>query len=210
MKPHEPFDPEAGFSLMETLIALVILSISAVLIFQSLISQSELTARVESTSLEAGRESVRRAGFTSVVEALVPSWPEDIETAFVATPVLISGLTAQPLIRQDPGLAAFEFKLEEVPSQLVYTAGGEALALASFPERAVFSYLGPDGNWHPEWPPRDVRPDTGPFDDSAAFPVAPLPLAVRIQTETRTELDWVARLHWRAPHLPRRQDIEED
>lgn len=207
---HAQSDPTAGFSLMETLVALAILSISATLIFQSLLRQSELIARVENTSLKASHESIQRAGFTDVVAGLVPSWPEDINSRFHATPTHLSGLTGHPLIRKEPGLEHFQFKLEGAPSQLVYIRGEEKMVLASFTEGAHFSYLGADSQWHETWPPEDIRPDAGPFDDSAAFAVAPLPLAVRIQTETQAQLDWVARLDWRAPRLPRRRDVEDD
>ena len=210
MNHTQPLAKEAGFSLMETLVALAILSISAVLIFQSLISQSQLTARVETISLEVGQESIARAGFSNVVAGLVPSWPEDTNTPFVATSALLTGLTNDPLIRRSSGLTPFQFELTGVTSELVYSAEGEILSLAAFNDSASFSYLGADGIWYPVWPPTETHPDFGNFDDSAAYPIPPLPLAVRIQTQSRAELDWIARLDWNAPYLPRRQDIDDD
>lgn len=207
MKPAIRSD--SGFSLMEMLVALAILSISAVLIFQSLLSQSALTARIENLSLNAGRDAIRRAGFTEVVRGIVPSWPEDKETGFIATDRQFSGLSSRALATESQGLTSFRFDLSGSPSELVYSSNGRQVQLGAFSEDATFSYLGADGNWYDKWPP-DKIPDFGPFDDSAAYKMPPLPRAVRIQSATRADLDWIASIDWQAPYMLRRQDLNLD
>jgi len=205
MKPVDR--SERGFSLMEMLVALAILSISAVLIFQSLLAQSALTARIETLSLEAGRDAIRRAGFTEVVGGILPSWPEDEETPFIATDRQLSGVSSRALAATPEGLTAFRFDLSGSPTELVYSSGGRQVQLGTFSEDATFSYLGADGNWYDKWPP-EKTPDFGPFDDSGSFRTPPVPKAVRIQTETRADLDWIAKLEWQAPLMARRQDLD--
>lgn len=201
---------QAGFSLLETLVTLAILSISSVLIFQSLASQANLTARIEAAATNATSDAVKREGFTSVVQGLVPSWPEDDETPFDATPEKVSGLTASPLLNESFGLIYFTFELSGNPSELAYIANGRRVVLETFSEAAAFSYLGPDDEWYPEWPPALKQPDAGRFDDSPAYETWPLPRAIRIRSASQSDLDWIANLNWQAPRLPRRQDIEDD
>lgn len=202
--------PEAGFTLLETLVTLAILSISSVLIFQSLTGQYELTARIDAAATSATSDAVRRESFSSVVGSLVPSWPEDSQSPFVATPEQLSGLTSAPLMDEAPGLVYFTLEISGDPSELAYISRGRRVVLETFDDMASFSYLGADNNWYPQWPPTDATPDAGRFDDSSAYETWPLPRAVRIQTASRAQLDWITILDWQGPRLPRRQDINDD
>ena len=200
---------EAGFSLLEILVTLTIISITSALLFQTLLSQVQLTSRVETASLNASRAIIRSAGFQDVIKGLVPSWPEEIDTRFVATDAQISGLTSQSLLSSRKALTPFQMRISGDPSIITYSEHGQTITLGQFSELARFSYLGADGDWYPQWPP-EKTPDFGAFDDSLSYKTPPLPIAVRIQTETQADLDWISQLDWQAAALPRRQDIEEN
>ncbi|WOR15372.1 prepilin-type N-terminal cleavage/methylation domain-containing protein [Hyphomonas sp. FCG-A18] len=203
--------PSAGFSILEMLVALAILSLTSLILFQTVLSQAALTSRIENASLRSGQELIRRSSFKTVVSGLVPTWPEEeADIEFAASPELLRGMSTSNLTGGVSGLHRVTFRLEGNPSRLIYSGPEGEIELQTFSELATFSYLGLDNNWYGTWPP-DTAPDFGPFDDSGhpQYEIPPLPVAVRIRTVTGQDIDWLARLDWQAPRLARSQELND-
>ena len=207
-----PCDParkgEAGFSLLEVLVTLTILAITSAIIFRSLLFQMDLVDRVETKSAEVFDDQIARNGFSRVVEALIPAWPEEPEAAqFRGSETRFQGLTSSVLISGAVGIQPFVFELRGGERFLYFGADGQEILLAEFPSEARLDYLGQNSVWSPVWPP-EAFPDPGQFDDSAEYLMPPLPMAVRIRTSDNSTVHWLAKVSWKGMRMQRRQDLE--
>ncbi|MEO0983328.1 MAG: prepilin-type N-terminal cleavage/methylation domain-containing protein [Pseudomonadota bacterium] len=198
---------DEGFSLLETLVALAIMAVSAVILFQSLTTQLAVAVRIERSTTEALGEAVDRAGFRAVVEGLTPAWEEMEDQIFQGDETGFTGLTTGVLDAEAPSLALVRLSLTE-EGGLVYQSAAGGFPLARFSEPAAFSYLGADGTWRSTWPPPETpHPPPTDFEDGQHFDTPQLPKAIRIQTATRAEIDWIALPDWRSDLPMRRQDV---
>jgi prepilin-type N-terminal cleavage/methylation domain-containing protein len=199
---------QAGFSLLEVLVTLTILAITSAVIFRSLLFQMDLVDRVERKSADAFDDQIVRSGFSDVVEALVPAWPEEPQTyQFIGQPTRFQGLTTNVLISGAPGIQPFVFELRDQNRLLYFRADGREILLNAFESEAQIDYLGQSGVWSPVWPP-EAFPDPGPFDESDEYPMPPVPVAIRIRTVDNSSLHWLAKVGWTGMRIPRRQDLE--
>lgn len=208
-QPDDLFNnSESGFSLIEVLVTLAILSVSSALIFQSLWSQMALVERVETATAAAVQDRITRSGFGQVIGGLTPAWPEEEQSnVFVGDGSSMSGLTATPLTADELDLPQFEMSIDPQTQALEYRSGDITIQLVQFNGPAQFHYLGQDDFWVNEWPLDDI-PDPGPFDDSADYVMPPLPKAVRIQVDDQLTLDWIAFVDWQSSYIVRRQDLD--
>lgn len=199
---------QKGFSLLEVLVTLTILAITSATIFQSLLFQMDLVDRVETKSAAVFDDQITRSGFSRVVEALVPAWPEEPGAfQFVGTPTRFQGLTTSVLISDVSGIQPFVFELRQDDRILYFQSDGQEILLTEFQSTAQLDYLGQDGAWSAVWPPAEF-PDPGRFDDSNDYPPPALPAAIRIRTADNSELHWLAKVGWVGMTIPRRQDLE--
>lgn len=196
----------SGFSLVEVLVALALISVTSLLLFSAVSNQYELTRRIDQTSQEAVERRVRSLAFDDITHRIVPGWKE--ERVFTGEPAHMSGLTTSSQISFQEGLKPFALDLVDDDKTLQYSEGGTSAILATFDGPATFSYLGSDRVWYDQWPP-DGRPDAGEFDDSDHYPVPQLPLAIRIRSRSGAMLDMVGILGWQAP-LPYREQILDE
>ncbi|MGB3457571.1 MAG: prepilin-type N-terminal cleavage/methylation domain-containing protein [Litorimonas sp.] len=201
-------DPDAGpaardngFTLLETLVALAILSVVSLVMFQSVITLTRVSERAGAVAAQSLDELVRRDVFTSVVAQLVPDWPDGREPgdgAFTGTARGFQGLTGH-----DPGAAAsadgsrglsrvgvgedsggLVLRVEGQPALIL--SGSRPLPGASpvqaRAEAGRFRYLGTDGVWRADWPPESAvpfaPPGVLPFDDHQLAQPQALPVAV--------------------------------
>lgn len=207
-RPHVERVTQKGFSLLEVLVTLTILAITSATIFQSLLFQMDLVDRVETKSAAVFDEQITRSGFSRVVEALVPAWPEEPGAfQFVGTPTRFQGLTTSVLISDVSGIQPFVFELRQDDRILYFQSDGQEIQLTEFQSTAQLDYLGQDGVWSPVWPPAEF-PDPGRFDDSNDYPLPALPAAIRIRTADNSELHWLAKVGWVGMTIPRRQDLD--
>lgn len=207
-RPHLRGQDAAGFTLLETLVALAILSVSALLIFQFVGQQYAVTSRVERISSDTISRAMERERFASVVRGLTPGWPDQADEVFTGTPARFAGLTSGQLESVAPGLSKVSLQIVRAAtgpaSQLVYRSPEADFVIAQFAQPASFSYLAPNGAWVEEWPEKSMS-DAGVYDDSGNYRIPrPLPAAVRIRVDGQP--DWVAATEWKALQLPRRQD----
>jgi len=170
-------DPEqTGFTLVEVLVTLVLLSMVAAIVFGSLEQVLNARARLR-PYLDRSEETALVAGwFRQTVQALITDYDTG-KNGFAASANTFSGLTASPLLgpagtptafawalRYDGALDLMFLEYREKPHDTVEVARWSG-------KDAVFSYYGQDQEWRGVWPPTDL-------DKSAT--VMQLPQLVRL------------------------------
>lgn len=167
---------QAGFTLVEVLVTLALLSMVAAIVFGSLAQVLDARARLR-PYLDRSEETVLVASwFRQTVQALIADYDTG-KNRFTATASGFSGLTASPLIgppgtptafswrlKYDPGIDVTLLEYAEKPSNTIQIARWSG-------KDAVFSYYGQDQEWRRAWPPTDL--------DASATRVQ-LPLLVRL------------------------------
>lgn len=207
---------EAGFSLLETLFALAIMSLASVALFQSTSTMLMLSDR----AVKAGERSLNSAldqrTLANLTSRLVIGWPEDKAAVFQGSPQSFRGVsTGAPRA----GIAApvkFELRFEDrgvLGGALVYRSIPEGrfendkddaedwVLRSGYPSGAALSYMGVDHAYHDVWPPKN-KPSRGYFDEDKFMPMPGLPEAVSLKTADGTTL-WTAVIG-RSKALPHR------
>ncbi|MEM7491941.1 MAG: prepilin-type N-terminal cleavage/methylation domain-containing protein [Pseudomonadota bacterium] len=198
---------QSGFSLIEILVALAILSVTSVIIFQSLSAQLRLVNRVGDINAERFEDLKARDAFRSIIGGLTPGWPEEERGPFRGGANALSGITSGPLHPSDLGLQYFDLRIDPDRFQLVYFGNDTEIPMATFSGPVAFQYLGANGVWYESWPaPEKIV--IGAFDDTNFYKPPPLPKAVRIRAVDTTMLDWIGQVDWNATYLFREQDLE--
>ena len=143
-----------GFTLMETLVMLVLVSFAVLLMFQMLGSYRVAGERIAANAGEIDRRALFDAWFVDSVRGLYPQ----ADTPFKGTATNFSGFSLNPLFAPAGAPVALEWTLEPgLDGQWVvsYAEDGKprwALPLADTRE-ARFVYLDRDGNPQDQWPP---------------------------------------------------------
>ena len=156
---------QRGFTLVEVLITLVLLSMVAAIVFGSLGQVLDARARLR-PYLDKSEETALVAGwFRQTVQALIADYDTG-KNRFAASANAFSGLTASPLLgpagtptaftwalNYDPALDVTLLEYREKPSDSVEVARWSG-------KDAVFSYYGQDQEWRRVWPPSDLGTST--------------------------------------------------
>jgi len=196
---------DRGFSLLEVLVALVLISVTTLLISRVVIDQFALSQRIESVNHITLDTWSHRQTFADSVGAIVPDWSDsEPNNSFYGAPDKFGGVTTQPQFALFDRLVPFSFALQD--NQLIYQEAETQIVLENLPEEATFSYLADDQAWYERWPP-EVRTDPGPYDDSEFYEQPQLPVAIRLQCKTDGCVDWVRVLDWQGSTMIRRQDV---
>lgn len=175
---------QQGFTLLETLVALVIASLVSVLIMQGLSHALMLRERVLELTQYQREDALRRGWFNDSVQSLVADLPEIERHRFEGEANGFRGLTLSAL-QELPGVPttmAWQLEREGEIFRLLYGQGGNSgqLAWAWQAPRARFSYFSPETGWQEAWPP-------------AGYQGPPLPALVAFETEWRGRpVTWVA------------------
>ena len=203
---------QAGFSLLELIVSMAIVSLISTALFQSMVSWTRLASRAsdaadQSLSNIAGQEMFDRA-----VSGFVFAWPEDEEGTFSGSPTSFSGLSHKPLETITPQLALIQFSIDQTSAggRLTYKHGPVKWALTTFTgNNASFAYLGADGVWRPSWPPAE-NPEAGPFDDAQYFATPQFPAAIKVTFPTNGNIEtWIADISNNLLIPNRPQDLEQ-
>jgi len=158
---HNEDHQQAGFTLVEVLVTLALLSLLAVIVFGSLAQVLGARARLR-PYLDRSEETVLVASwFRQTVQALIADYDTG-KNRFTTTANGFSGLTASPLIgppgtptsfswvlKYDPGLDVTFLEYGEKPSNTMQIARWSG-------KGAAFSYYGQDQEWRRAWPPPDL------------------------------------------------------
>jgi prepilin-type N-terminal cleavage/methylation domain-containing protein len=156
---------QTGFTLVEVLVTLVLLSMVAAVVFGSLGQVLNARARLR-PYLDRSEETALVAGwFRQTVQALITDYAPG-KNGFAASANTFSGLTASPLLgppgtptafawvlRYDAALDLTFLEYREKPRDTVEIARWSG-------KDAVFSYYGQDQEWRRVWPPTDLDKST--------------------------------------------------
>lgn len=161
-----------GFTLLEALVTLVIVSLIATLLMQSLSYALDLRERLLRHQAAASVAALQEQWFRDTLAAALPDLPD-------ALGVLRGDRDSVELITADPlgprSLARVRWQL--VPGadgvRLVYRDDrlGEIAVIDTPLREASFSYLDAAGHWHGNWPPERQQDEV-------------LPRLLRLQAET--------------------------
>lgn len=142
-----------GFTLMETLVMLMLVSMAATLMFQMLAGYQAAQRRVAGQAELLDRSALVHAWFVDTARGLHPGPTAPLKGA----PEAFSGQTLNPLLATPGAPTRFAWALEADggETRLVYSEGGKiqwSLPLRDA-EEARFAYAAPDGRMHDQWPP---------------------------------------------------------
>lgn len=171
-----------GFSLLEALVTLVIVSLVATVLMQSLLYVLGMRERVLRVDREGRTAVLHERWFRDSVGAAIADRP-DGRSPFVGDASVLRFLSLSPL--QGQGAWPVEWRLDEGQGgqrALNYAQGEDAWpVLPPVLGDARFEYLDGRGQWHPGWP-LESRPDEA------------LPRAVRLAAlrDGRPLVWWVA------------------
>ena len=155
-------DPkQTGFTLVEVLVTLVLLSMVAAVVLGSLGQVLNARARLR-PYLDRSEETALVAGwFRQTIQALITDYDTG-KNGFAASANTFSGLTASPLLGPAGTPTAFAWALRyDAALDLMFLEYREkphdTLEIAHWSDKdAVFSYYGQDQEWRRVWPPTDL------------------------------------------------------
>lgn len=172
-----------GFTLLEALVTLVIVSLVATVLMQSLSHVLGLRERVLRNEREARIAALHERWFRDTVAAAVADLPQG-EAAFRGDAAGLRFLGTDPLA--DGRASPVEWRLVRRDGDLVleYVEQGQPwTVLAHGLEGANFRYLDAAGRWQARWPPGAVDPLAAPPTVEEA---GVLPRAVALAMEGAT------------------------
>ena len=209
-RPMTQTDSQAGFSLLETLFALAIMSLASVALFQSTSSMLALSDRAVAAGERAVNSGLDRLAVNGVIDGLLPHWPHESESTFTGTARQLKGLTTGTLNTDisRPETVTLSFASGESGDDILFyrsAAAPQGWALMSgLPQGARFEYMGIDHNWYAAWPP-EVTPSRGYFNEEALQSTPALPAAIRARSGDF--ILWTSRVS-KAVILPDTLDLE--
>jgi len=194
---------EEGFSLLETLIALAIMSLTSLVLMQSTSSMLSVSDKASRVSGDIVEQTIARKIYKQIVGGLIPSWSHNEEIKFVGTANEFSGLSAHI-----PSEAEYTFgritvslqpKGDSVTGLTVISPNSQAYELAKFEAGEVsFEYMSEDQIFYPFWPP-ETKPVSGSPAQilSARYEPPDLPQLIRLKHNDRVDSEktltlWVA------------------
>ena len=172
----------SGFTLLETLIALVIAALITLVLMDTLAAATGHANRVEQATRNLTERTLALIPFMRSLNAAVPDY-HDEEHVFTGDAAAASGLTVAGMTADGFGPTYFELAIENRGDQgvMVYREGGETLFEAEIPANAQLSYRDARGASHDVWPPE------GGFDPDPIY-YRPVPSAILIHAGEDTIL----------------------
>lgn len=172
---------QAGFTLLEMIVTLVVVSLIVIVLMQALQQALGLRTRLLRFERETRMATLQEEWFRDSVSAAVVDLPDALGP-MQGDAAAFAMVSAAPL--QGTGPARIGWTLRSGGSDgvqaLVYAgAGAQPLRVVTGLRDAAFSYLGADGRWRPTWKQEDN---------------APLPRMVRLEATTG-----VGHLLWLVP-----------
>lgn len=159
---------QTGFTLLEMLVTLVIVSLVAGVVWQAMGQLQRVEGLLTAGRFEAVEQSIRAEWVRSALTALLPG-DERRGDRLAGSALELTGLSADVPAWPAPGVAPLHLRLEHsasddqtslllVPPEAAGAAPGTAASLLRWPGRTGrFSYLGHDSQWHDRWPPEGLQ-----------------------------------------------------
>ena len=183
-----------GFTLLEALVTLVIVSLLVATLMQALSQSLDMRTRLIRLQRAARVDALQQAWFRQTLAGAVADLP-DAGGGLKGTPAQLELLSLAPL--EGDGLARVGWELRPGPEgwALVYRQDESAgLDVVASLREARFDYLQRDGSWTDRFSPPEAEPD--PLSDEP--PPPSLPRAVRLRGRTATrDIEWTVALRSR-------------
>jgi prepilin-type N-terminal cleavage/methylation domain-containing protein len=157
---------QAGFTLVEVLVTLVLLSMVVAIVLGSLGQVLDARSRLRPYLDQSEQTTLAASWFRQTVQALIADYDTG-KNKFAATANAFSGLTASPLagppgtptafrwaLKYDPAADVTVLEYAEKPSNTIQIARWNG-------HEAAFSYYGQDQEWRRVWPPTDLNQSAG-------------------------------------------------
>ena len=163
---------ESGFTIVEVLVTLVLMSMVAAIVFGSLRQVIEARTRLRPYLDQSEQTTLAAGWFRQTVQGLMADYVNG-KHRFTAKPEEFAGLTVSPLAGTPGTPTAFHWSLiyddtRDVTVLEYNEPGAGPMRVASWAGRqGAFSYYGLDQEWHTRWSP----PDT--LDKSQSVPQLP-------------------------------------
>lgn len=203
---------DQGFSLLETLIALAILSLASMALFQG----TSTLLRVSNKAISIGENTLDHVITTQSLHNLAAGIMavRGGQGKFNANTVQFSAMSSNGLLNHDGELEHFTLRLIRdaqngrtlIYQPSAYQSGPTQIPLLTGLDSSVqFSYLGLDQKWYGIWPPKS--PPIPPNTKNIELITMPLlPQAIRLahkgtaKTKTQTlQIDWLAAISYDTP-----------
>jgi prepilin-type N-terminal cleavage/methylation domain-containing protein len=158
---------QAGFTLVEVLVTLVLLSMVGAIVFGSLGQVLDARARLRPYLDQAGETALVAAWFRQTVQGLLADYDTG-QDKFSATESGFAGLTASPLMGPPGTPTGFAWVLKYDAGRdisiLEYTEKqSKSIPIARWPGKlGSLSYFGQDHEWRRQWPPPDLNQSERP------------------------------------------------
>lgn len=164
----------SGFTLLETLIALVIASLITLVLMDSLSAAAGHAARLEQAAREHTARTLGLLPARRALEGAIADY-HDGDALFTGEARRMRGLTLAGAGGAHAGPVVFEIDITAGAgaARLIYTENGDALFEIAVPVGARLAYRDARGGLHDVWPPEDG------FDPDPVY-YRPLPAAVVI------------------------------
>lgn len=180
-----------GFTLLEALVTLVIVSLLVVTLMQALSQSLDMRTRLIRLQRAARMDALQQTWFRQTLAGAVADLP-DAGGGLRGFPDRLELQSLAPLAGE--GLARISWELRSGPEghALIYRqdSAPEVEVMAALRD-ARFDYLGRDGIWVDRFEP----PDAAPMPVADAPPVPVLPRAVRLRGRTLTrDIEWTVAL----------------
>lgn len=194
---------ERGFTLLETLMALAIMSIISLAMFQSLGQMLAVSDRAVRISNESFDQFANEASYRDFVGDIIGTWTQDAPFIFRGGAQQMSGLAVSPLIvDQHTGAQNFQLFIQRVPVEtnkpsqfnlMLDSPGLSANAIGQRPQPILatfegqnprFIYISYDQAQRVDWPP-NAAPSPGIFNDHIYMDIPRLPHAIGLEYDYR-------------------------
>lgn len=188
----------SGFTLLEMLVVLMLVSLITTLLFQGFSYVLVLRSQFVNQLDDLHRGALQEHWFRTTTAALMPG-PEDSEAVFKGDDLGFSGLTIAAL-HENAGIPArIQWRLFSANNETelrYYPVREESdywLVMAWFGERGGFRYLSAEGTWYEQWPPAGIGENS----------TEQLPQAILFMGKRRLDvLTWVVSIRGRKGPIP--------
>lgn len=159
-----PHQAQAGFTLVELLVSLVILGFVMSLVSEAVFQVAQIARAADANSRSlAARWGAGWSASSLFANLLAPGLPRQ-EPVLIGSPNRVSGYTSLPMDGGNTGITRFELSLAPDPQNDAQTilsrvptttepGGARPTPVGSFPGRAVFAYVDRQGKLLSDWPP---------------------------------------------------------
>ena len=204
---------DCGFSLLEMLFALVIMSISSLVLFQSTSAMLQLSGRAVSAGERTLNTGLDRQLLNNLADGLLPEWPGAADGEFTGSAHVFSGQSTGVTESGVARLVRFSVSLESNQNgemELLYRSEISTkdikpwVLMRGLPIKSHWLYMGVDHKFYKKWPP-ETPPSRGYFNDDLLLSASKLPEAIKL-VDAEGSMLWIGAVQ-RAKTLPERLNL---